>query len=107
MQKIHFSSMVMLGCQVATAQSRRKKVVPQLDVLKVNLALSIQATTLSTSGCKDAMIMSFLRALLAQQIISIGTDKDILLEFDQEIVYVDCEKDEALGQTFLESSRGA
>ena len=57
----------------------------------MNLALLYQATTLSTSGCMDAMIMSLLRALRA--IISIGTHKGILLKFGWEIVYVDCEKE--------------
>ena len=99
----------MLGCQVASAQSRLKKAVSYLDVSRVNFALSDQATILSTSGCKDATFMSSLLALRA--INSIGTHKGILLKFGQEIVYVDCEnevgKDGTLGQTFLESSSGA
>ena len=65
LQNICFPSMVMLTCQTASAQSRQKKAVSHLDVLRVNLALSGQATTLSTSGCKDATIMSLLRALQA------------------------------------------
>ena len=81
--------MVMLCCQAASAQSRQEKAVSHLDVLKANVALTDNATTLSTSGCKDATIMSSLRAL--QVIISIGTHKGILLEFGQAIVYVDCE----------------
>ena len=82
--------MVMLGCQAASAQSRLKNAVLHLDVLRVNLALSDQVTTLSTSGCKDAMIMSLLQALWA--IISIDSNIGILLEFGQEIVHLDCEK---------------
>ena len=65
LQNIRFPSMVMLGCQAASAQSRLKKTVWQLDVLRVNLALADQATTLSTSGCMDAKIMSLLQALRA------------------------------------------
>ena len=83
--------MVTLGCQAASAQSRLKKAVSLLDVLRVNLALTDQATTLSTSGCENASIMSLLRALWA--IISTGTYKGILPEFGQEMVYVDCEKE--------------
>ena len=45
-----------------------------------------------------------------QQIIIIGTNIGILIEFGLEIIYVDCEKeggkDGALGQTFLRCSRG-
>ena len=55
----------MLGCQAASAQSRLKMAVSHLDALRVNLALSDQATTLSTSVCKDAMTMSLLRVLWA------------------------------------------
>ena len=47
------------------AQSRLMKAVSHLDVLRVNLALSDQATTLSTSGCNSATTMSLLRALRA------------------------------------------
>ena len=65
LQNIRFSSMVMLGCQDASMQSRLRKAVSHLDVLGVNLALSDQATTLSTSDCKDATIMSLLWALQA------------------------------------------
>ena len=58
LQNIRFPLMVMLGYQAASAQSRLKKAVSHLDVLRTNLALSDQATTLSTFGC----IMSLLRA---------------------------------------------
>ena len=77
-------------------------------MLLVNLALSDQVTTLSTSGCKDATIVSLLRALWA--IISIGIH-ECILKFGLEIVEIDCEKeggkDGALGQTFRESFRVA
>ena len=53
----------MLGFQAVSAQSRQKKADSHLDVLRINLAKANQATTLSTSGCKDVMIMSLLRAI--------------------------------------------
>ena len=51
LQNIGFQTIVMLGCQVDSAQFRLTKAVSHLDVLIVNLILSDQATTLSTSGC--------------------------------------------------------
>ena len=63
LQNIYFLSMVRLGCQAASAQSWLKKSILHLDVLRVNLGLADQVTTLSTSGCKDAMITSLLRAI--------------------------------------------
>ena len=63
MMNIRFPSMVMLGCQAASAQSRLRKAITPLAVLRVNLALSDHATILSTSCCKDATIMSLLPAL--------------------------------------------
>ena len=65
LQNIRFLSMELLGSQAASALSRLKKVVSHLDVLRVNLALADQLTTLSTSGCKDALIVYVLRALRA------------------------------------------
>ena len=56
---------LMLGCQATSAQSRQKKAISHLDELRVNLALADHSTTLSTSCCKDAMIMSLLWALFA------------------------------------------
>ena len=58
-----------------------------LGEVRVNLTIAVDATTLSTSGCKDATIMSLLRAL--RTINSVGTHKGIVLEFDQEIANVD------------------
>ena len=109
LQDIRFPSMVMLGCQAASAQSRLKKTVSHLDVSMVNLALSDQATIiyLWLLGRHDHLITAGTTGY--QQFISIGTQEGILLEFGQEIAYVDCEnegaKDGALVQTFLESSR--
>ena len=61
LQNIRFTSMVMLGCQTASTQSRLKKAVSHLDVLRVNLALSDLATILSTFSCMDVTITSLLR----------------------------------------------
>ena len=58
-----FSVTVMLGCLVPSAQSRLMNAVSHLDVLRVNLDLADHVTTLSSSGCIDAMITSFLRAI--------------------------------------------
>ena len=55
----------MLGCQAASAQPRLKEAVSHLDELKVNLALSDQGTTLSTSGCMGSTIISLLPTLWA------------------------------------------
>ena len=63
LQNIRFPSMLMLGCQAASTLSRLKYDVLILDVLRFNLTLSDQAITLSTSGCKDATIMSSLRVI--------------------------------------------
>ena len=63
LQNISFPSMVILGSQAVSAQSRLKKAVSHRDALKVNLALADQLTTLSTSDCKDLVIMSLLRAI--------------------------------------------
>ena len=62
LQNIRFSSMVMLGCKAASAQSRLKA-VSHLNVLRINLTLANQDITLSTSGCKHAMVMCLLRAM--------------------------------------------
>ena len=59
---IRFPSVVFLGCHAA---SRLKNVVSHIDELSVNFALVNQAPSLSSSGCKDVMIMSLLRALSA------------------------------------------
>ena len=64
LQNIFFLSMVMLGCRT-TSEANRLKAISHLDALRINLALSEKATTLSTSGCKDAMIMLLLRVLRA------------------------------------------
>ena len=61
---IHFSLMV-IGCQAASAHSRLKKAVSHLDELWVNLALSDQAATFSTCGCENTTIMSLLWSLQA------------------------------------------
>ena len=47
-QNIRVPSVVTLGCQSTTAQSRLKKAVPHLDELRVNLALSVQSVYLQT-----------------------------------------------------------
>ena len=98
LQNIHFPLMVMFGCQGASAQSRLKKVVSHLDVLRFNFALSDQATTLPTSGCEDATIMSSVRD------ISIGTHKGLLLKHSQEIVYVDCVMEGDMTETWVRPS---
>ena len=106
-QNICFQTMVMLGCHVATAQFRLKKPVSHLKELRVNIVITDQSTTLSTSLYLDATIMSILRAL---RVISVGTHKGLILEFGLKIIYA-CQKgggeNGALGQTFLDSSRGA
>ena len=51
LQNIRCPSMVLVGWQAASAQSRLKKAFLHLDELRANLALVDQATTLSTYGC--------------------------------------------------------
>ena len=87
--------MVMLVCQAAIAQSWLKKAVSHLDELRVNLVLADKATTLSNFGCKDATIMSLLRALRAINSSSAkALTRGIVLKFGQEIAYGDCKKEE-------------
>ena len=62
---IYCPSMVMLVCQAVSVQFRLKKAVLHLDELTVNLALADHVTTLSSSGCKDATIISIFWALQA------------------------------------------
>ena len=89
LQDIRFPSMVKLDCQAASAQSKLEKAVSHLDEFRVNLALAEQATTFSTSGCRDFLIAG---AAGYGHIISVGVLKCIVLEFDQEVIYVHCEK---------------